>query len=143
MNTYTPRIAGIPQLSTHRSRPLTFPLGSFLGFLLGFTTASIGGYIYLLQSHTTLQRESSTALAELRQTISDIEKSSVELVGGKGSVVGELKERLSGLERDVGRMGELVHAQRVQREERRVEQRVVGVEEDLVEVREALLALRE
>lgn len=142
---YPARLAGDPSNLHTRGRPLTFPLGSLLGFFVGFATAGIAGYTYLLHSHAALQAASRAAVADLERIVGEMEASSAELLGGTGgtTVVGELQARLSEVQAQVGVLGDQRKREREQREASRVEARVVGVEEELVEVRDTLLALGE
>ncbi|CAO1622578.1 unnamed protein product [Sympodiomycopsis kandeliae] len=132
------RLAG--SLPSRLSTPLSFPIGSFLGFLLGFSTASIGGYFLLLREHQSIHSQSVSTLNELKHTVEEVKSSSDvvfnqdSLFTGLTSRVDQLENRLEGLDKVNSKSGIEVG---------RLERRVKGVEEEMLELKEAVLELNQ
>lgn len=138
-SSFRARLAGIP--ATTRARPLTFPLGALVGFLLGFSAASLWGYSGLVSSHRALAERTSDSLARLEETRRSVEEELVQRVGRMGVSSDQLEavdrragKKFAGLEEELGR--EAVHRERIER-------RVVGLEEENLELRRRLWRMGE
>ncbi|PWN23551.1 hypothetical protein BCV69DRAFT_2681 [Microstroma glucosiphilum] len=138
-SSFRARLAGIP--ATTRARPLTFPLGALVGFLLGFSAASLWGYSTLLSSHRALAERTSASLSQLEETRKSVEEELVQRVGRMGVSSDQLEAlnrrvggRIEGLKEELGR--EVVHRERIER-------RVVGLEEENLELRRRLWRMGE
>lgn len=134
---YPPRLAGLPSALSSRPRPLTFPLGSSIGFLVGFTVASLIGYSYLIQSHQSLVSQNDAAIAELNATTQRVQG----LVANGLVERGELEKMQSIVGSSLSGFDQAVKERQGQME--RIERRVNGVEEENLELRKRLWKLGE
>lgn len=116
--------------------PLTFTLGSSIGFLLGFSLASIVGYTHLLTSYRSIEADVGQSLSSLSQEVGRVQSLAAELAD-----VRQHDERVQTTVNQGARLEK--ETSELRRVKERLESRMIGLEEDAIALRRRLLRLGE
>lgn len=115
-------------------RPLSFPLGTVLGFLLGFAAAGLLGYARLIELHAKADAGIEAGLSGLENRFHQVKASLAAIES-----LGQFQERSEQAARTAKRLElELAETNKAMH---RMEQRIVGLEEDSIYLKQRVLKL--
>lgn len=117
-------------------RPLFFPLGATVGFLVGFSVAGLLGYARLIEWHSRTNAGLEAGLTDLESRVKEVNHSLDQL-----ETVREYQANSVKAQKDTTRLQQTLNeATRVQQ---RLEQRIIGLEEDGIALRRRIHRLGE